>query len=932
MLKFFYRLKRRRGVVLFAVIAMMTLLITMAAVAYFTTRASYKTVISNYDFSQMYISTTSVSDMIISSLLEDTSQAGTKKTATPSGANASPAEKSSHTDVELNYFTDLRTKLEDLVKAGTKGAKLVGVSSNIAWDDRNDLDTILADGAAYSIEPGVLDAVKVTCSLDQISDTNPDGSPVPSGAKNYYFTIETVGFYRYNTITVQDTVYEQYGETKKGSAPAFDTFFTATGQELNNGSQDQGNRLVFINVDEISDNAYFQNKFTIFGNSSNARADKFLGGVRTTGSFYASQLTCDIPAPTATSRHDWIIGGDMVLASDNAQLDLNGNDLYVKGDLYILNDKAIKAGNVFVEGNVYISGQGTFDLSGGTKPTYGGTEMTNCGVFVKGNIVKVDGTLKSNTGTYSEGKSALVSEATRLDIKSSSGKKYTLANVSDSDANYVTMTLADELTILNTESPAGLAVKTNSNESTFKGGNLYQVGATTTDDTKYGWANKTNNKRIFVSSVGNVEPIAFNWDDLQGTVCVTKEGSTSYENEVKQMKVSAVLDKSDGANLQTYKYANYESSQATVDKTLTLDFSTFVNPYYTDGYGDVEYGKKYTIGSVGGEVATITFVNTGRTGETGGIDASSEVNIELPYVDGGYRLEYTGMASGKVPYNSNKPLNYYIHTSDSTEDVTRTKTDGTTETVTTPKTMPIILSANYYDSTGGTVKDNNGYNAFSWAPKDTITTGDGGVAVKLVSENSITDTAKGYVILEMGTYSNTPADTDSAHTYKEYDPTSSSSYETVTYITSGNERVGTLKQLADTNNVITASDTNPQGYLQSDSNDIKADYDNKIILVSNKNDHKIAYYSKMGSTLFGYVYAPNGTFEMPAGSNTSVPVFGGMIVSDYHINQSTFVYGQPDPNLMLQLGSALGSKNATPTGSGTSIAEWNRVDISNYLG
>ena len=184
----------------------------------------------------------------------------------------------------------------------------------------------------------------------------------------------------------------------------------------------------------------------------------------------------------------------------------------------------------------------------------------------------------------------------------------------------------------------------------------------------------------------------------------------------------------------------------------------------------------------------------------------------------------------------------------------------------------------------------------------------------------------------MGTYSNTPADTDSAHTYKEYDPTSSSSYETVTYITSGNERVGTLKQLADTNNVITASDTNPQGYLQSGSNDIKADYDNKIILVSNKNDHKIAYYSKMGSTLFGYVYAPNGTFEMPAGSNTSVPVFGGMIVSDYHINQSTFVYGQPDPNLMLQLGTALGSKNTPPTGSGTSIAEWNRVDISNYLG
>ena len=63
MLKLFYRLKRKHGAVLFFVVAVMSLLIAMATTAYYTARSSYRTVVSNYDYSQLYLSAISVSDI-----------------------------------------------------------------------------------------------------------------------------------------------------------------------------------------------------------------------------------------------------------------------------------------------------------------------------------------------------------------------------------------------------------------------------------------------------------------------------------------------------------------------------------------------------------------------------------------------------------------------------------------------------------------------------------------------------------------------------------------------------------------------------------------------------------------------------------------------------------------------------------------------------
>ncbi|MCR4779667.1 MAG: hypothetical protein K5876_01085, partial [Ruminiclostridium sp.] len=228
MLKFFYRLKKRGGVVLFAVIAFMTLLITMASVAYFTARASFNTVVSNYDFSQMYISTTSVSDMLIEALSQDTSKAGAAVTD------------------NLNYFKDLKIKVDDLISAvtldptkiNTADATLIGVSGNVSYLDKDNTEKLLQDGSNNAVEPGVLDAVKSTIKIIKV-----DLNVAELGGRNkYYFTFTTVGYYRNNTITVQDTLYAVAGPKGTKGNKLFTTFFTATGQELSSGVVDETGR------------------------------------------------------------------------------------------------------------------------------------------------------------------------------------------------------------------------------------------------------------------------------------------------------------------------------------------------------------------------------------------------------------------------------------------------------------------------------------------------------------------------------------------------------------------------------------------------------------------------------------------------------------------------------------------------------------------
>lgn len=71
MFRLVHRLKKKHGAVLFAVIAVMALLIAMSTAAYYTARGSYNTVASSYNYSQLYLSAISSADMISAAIMNE---------------------------------------------------------------------------------------------------------------------------------------------------------------------------------------------------------------------------------------------------------------------------------------------------------------------------------------------------------------------------------------------------------------------------------------------------------------------------------------------------------------------------------------------------------------------------------------------------------------------------------------------------------------------------------------------------------------------------------------------------------------------------------------------------------------------------------------------------------------------------------------------
>nr|MCR4780412.1 hypothetical protein [Ruminiclostridium sp.] len=102
--------------------------------------------------------------------------------------------------------------------------------------------------------------------------------------------------------------------------------------------------------------------------------------------------------------------------------------------------------------------------------------------------------------------------------------------------------------------------------------------------------------------------------------------------------------------------------------------------------------------------------------------------------------------------------------------------------------------------------------------------------------------------------------------------------------------------------------------------------------VSNKNNCKVAFNARQGdSTFCGYLYAPNATFDGWQ-SKSTMPIFGGMIVSDYRVKLGSYLYGEPDPKLIAALGNTLKSKNShTPTPASTETT-WGLKLGKNYFG
>ncbi len=929
MLKFFYRLKRRGGVVLFMVIAIMTLLIAMATTAYFTARSSYKTVISNYNFSQMYIAATSVTDMVISAATQSAQYSDSSKKAVAGN----------------NYYDELNKALQALKtkEPGTAAAKFVMLSDNIkglynSSGSISDAAVFNAVANGESTEPGILDAVKVVVSLDRISwesDTpaysGKHDKPADDCLSRYYYTFTTTAYYRHNSITVQDTIYNVAGKTSKKTSetPDFSTFFTSTGQYLKeDGSKDKnGQRVVVVDCDSISDKTYFQSRMTIF--SAMSRSNKFMGGVTASGALYLcgqtstggctdSGKTDNLPAPGTDAkgnynRHDWFIGGDFAVLNTNTHLKFNGNNLYVKGDLIVAADSGISgADNIFVEGNVYI-------LT--TTSTIGCNNL-----YVKGDIVAGGNpsTLNlSNAWNKRDTKIKTVADMIK-EIKNKIDEVRTTASDLSSDKT------------------KNVVYDTNAFQNTATGSTEFDSHKLKPGDgCKNIYMNGTpkNFKSGSAPSYTSGVPTNINVD-----IAVQVEAGDTYKTQKVTVSLDTIFDTS-GANspIKETKFANLTSTAATIENTLNIDFTNY-DPskweFEKNSDGVVTGLKPLSFETADGDTVTATWTGTNAydmwsndantavfkfTAKNGKVATvtvkgnKKQWTLDIPWCKDGYALYLQGNGGDGTgfPFDGEGATINIGTVASTVKKVTVPTDDGKTKEklVADPdNAMTIVLKGNFNDSGAGAVVDNHGFNAFSWTGKKKLGSNPYVTKVLLVDDTDFTSSAVGEVVFEMGNISSGYTDPETSKNYpdKSYMPyrkpyKDGSTPKTpvkavVTYYMSQKEFIGTLDQYDGAATEPWEKMDTIKTYFDKGS-DPKAKYDNRVMLVSNKNNGLAIDGLRMGNLLCGYIYAPNSALYNYG--DGKLPVFGGMIVSDYAAIDAYYLYAEPNPEYIISLASAL---------------------------
>ncbi len=931
MLKFFYRLKRRGGAVLFAVIAIMSLLIAMAITAYFTARSSYNTVVSNYDFSQTYLSAISVSDMMIEALTQDTY-----------------AEKDASNN-DINKFDALKNAVRSLKTSGV-GTTVTGRSSNIATDP-------ISEAANKPVCEGVLDAVTVEITyLDATSTTI--GSLTKTRHK---YEIKTTAYYRDNEITVTDMIANDTTvQTSTSSTPGssssnhptpFNTFFTATGQLLAGTSTAKDHsRVVTIKSHQISDNAYFENDVTVFPNGNN---NDFYGGITATGDVYIDKFVPHIPAPTATSRHDWWIGGDFVFGSNANNVNLNGNNLYVGGNLVMGgNGATLSAGDVYVKGDLYV--------------VSGGSPQINGNVYVEGNVY-------------------YIADSDLTDRVNEVGKKTETSPGNSWSGTYIA---------LNTP-------------SSFNVSGEFKVNGEQTGIPEVQWVN-TGKKDQWGNDIwgpvptGNYNKVGSqntgSWDMSDVNINVSSTVADTNADKYKEEITETSLETGMNAKFQNTDFETFTANEKTLNNSVTIDldeiggrpvpadaiaYSQLIKSKEEGGYGgsfvEEESGNLSLPNGSTLENGTYTFSQSASGGNvvykkeyknsTGKVVYSEECTIAsdgtviVTYDDGtkvkatDTGAEYTmkdgtvitatvGSKGGKtlvtldVPYNSDGyllglDLGSYADGNTSMEYNFNVPDKG--------KTMPVVLKANYNDGSD-TATDENGNNSFSWrqgdqgngCTSDVKLTGDGNVMFELGNYNK--DDGKYVSYVPESTSTTLPDGTK----VDIYDYTKlQNEVETAKYFICQKETVGTEKQVDKVEGNWQNSST-IQGMLNTGTSTPASGYEDRIMLVSNKNGGVAIENTWLDNTFCGYLYAPNGVYDQGSrdtGGNT--PVFGGMIVSSYSTMLSNFIYCEPQPSVISQLlgsmtqytpggGSSSGTKTTTTT---TTEGIWVTNGIGkNYLG
>ena len=907
-MKRLFRLKRKTGAVLFAVVCVMALLIAMASTAYYTARSAYKSVVSNYNFSQLYLSAISISDMMIDIVNnEPISQAVTDSS---------------------NDFSPLKDAIKSM---DTQGAVIHAYSQNIAASDVTDNAAILnslqsTDSAISSVVDGIVVEIELKKVTEDASQrrTYVDGSTLqslvategilegPGGSLSltfnssahydiytydYTFVLTTNTYYRNSTISVEDIVttrrvkYFESTSTPTPVPPNFSSFLTATGQGLEADKLPNpaypDNRVVKLSSQQITDDAFFQNARTYFRMTNGS--NKFYGGIRSTGSLYLDKMESDIGEKVEgdySTYNDWIIGEDLVLNHNTGTLNLKNNDLFVGRDLVITANTDVTAGDIYIEGDLYLIGQAKLHAN----------------VHVKGNIYYDMGDTRSDGSTSAikwaeiDGENGNLSGTPenifnpRKVPSNETGEDYTLSASSsssvvlseallkqykyqlDSEGNYVLDANGNKVVKSSWSANNVPNLSINGTSVYFRDDSTQLIGGNLTNDqgAPISVDVSTYNPESTKVDIANRAPSEDNSKYAYGHDELYIEKKDEKGNQIGVFPTDGTTESKEQALGSSHqKYDIYTSSQETYNNTVDIKFSELKQPSTTiDGVEVIDTSAPYeaTFTAANGKEITVKTESNNIDGE------DCKITVTIPYTEDGYSFSIAdfGVSSEEDGFtmSGNENIKYVF------------------EGVPDGETMPVVLRDN------ATVKrGEENIPSFKWQ-NDPSSNGN--------SAQILTSGTGGNISFEMANYT---TDANGNKTYKPYVVGEYDKFNTVVYEAGAKEFVGSTEQFekvgieADLTDGIVNTLVDPVTKLP-----LSDDLGNKFALISNANGKLAVDSGRKNNAFLGYVYAPNGTYDNDTnGGSGTKPVLGGMIVSEYSSQLSDIYYADPTPKLMAEL-------------------------------
>ena len=693
MIKRIGKLKQKKGAVLFVVIAIMTLLIAMASTAYYTARGAHNTVVSNYNYSQLYLSAISVADMVSEAVIND------------AAINTTGA----------NNYAPLKEAVKNL---NTPGSSIMAHSSNITNSAASNEQIIneLANSGT-SVINGVVDGVIVKIELPSdgvsyrgsVSGTDSSGNPANFYYYDYTYVFTTTAFYNGNSVSVEDylttvKVMKSTGNNGNPGIPGqpgepgqpgntnvnFTTFFTATGQDIGSEGYKPTMRNVMINADEITDDAFFENDYTFF---NDGRPNRFKGGITASGSVFLNKFECSGIADS--DDNDWYIGKDLILGNNNANnLNLGDqNNLYVGRDLVLACNANITAGDIYVEGDIYIMGQ--VNITGNLHVTGNVYYVMHEGMMGEGSDANMDPISYANQYNNNQ-------YITRNDY-SVINNGWRVSGSLDINGNVVLPTGYDSANI----SAGGQQ-------------NSVTAGSASTSSNNIGTYNPANTNVTVTNRVANTD-------------------SDKFETVSSTMSVTDAIATKTGT---TNNYASYTGTQAAYNNKVKIDFSELQE--LKDETGKVTgYETTVEVTDSSGNTYTVTISKGPGQGD--------EVTVSIPYISEGVFIDIDaeGMFGNGSPVDSNANIRYEVEGGPSTGSDTMTvilapnttsdngkpsfswrgdaynNGSGWTDVAVTGEGNVVFEMANYEtDSSGEPIMNGDDYNYMPYDPNhyDTIGT------------------------------------------------------------------------------------------------------------------------------------------------------------------------------------------------------------------